>query len=388
MLSCPVCESPETLVLPAPHARRSMVSNGRVMAAALERAACGTCGHGFHARALTAEDRDQLYDESYDLGLHDAAADEARAANYASLITEFIDKNKPGYRRPGLSIVEYGCGSGVLLDRLAQRWHAAPSLGIEAASGLVEAAEARGLKNVEIRQGFAETVAASVTQHDLCLSVNVVEHALDPVLFLEACRTSTEPGGIIVTICPNGELPGTELLFRDHVSSFTAGSFATVAARAGLQVIASEALSGRHSGFSIHLLQRGPPSKLEGTTCAAGLAEQRLRYLLGWRELESAVLRGVGTRPFAIFGTGEFADLLHAYCPAITNRAQHYVVERPVQSMRDGRSVLDMAQFQEMPMLLLAAVHPRNWQLLRDRLGPDAHHLIHPYQFGTLGSDL
>ncbi|SMQ85528.1 Methyltransferase domain-containing protein [Devosia lucknowensis] len=364
-----------------------MASDGRVIAAALEKASCCACGHGFHARPLTSEDRDQLYDDSYDLGLHDVAADASRATDYAALITEFIDRHVPGYRLPGLSIVEYGCGSGALLNRLVQQWQAAPSLGIEAASGLVDAARMRGWQNVEIRQGFAEAAAASVPHYDLCLSVNVVEHALDPVSFLAVGKTSIGQDGLIVTICPNGDWPSTELLFRDHVSSFTTSSFAAVAEQAGLRVVTSAALSGRQSGFSIYLLQHGASPK-STNAAAAELAEKRLRYLEGWQELEGAVLKGVGTRPFVIFGTGEFADLLHAYCPRVTDRAQCYVVDRPVQSTRHGRDILDIVQFEEERILLLAAVHPRSWPLLCDRFGPDSDRLIHPYQFSSLRSEL
>lgn len=365
-----------------------MVSDGRVLAAALEKASCRACGYGFHSSPLTVDERDQLYDDSYDLGLQDAAADEARAVDYAEVVTTFIDQHVPGYRREGLSIIEFGCGTGALLDRLVQQWQAAPSLGIEAASGLVQAAQARIHHNMEVLEGFAESLSAPASPYDLCVSVNVVEHALDPVRFLAACKASVSGDGLIVTICPDGDQPSTELLFRDHVSSFSAASFALVAAKAGLRVLASTALVGRQSGFCIYLLRHQSDTESASVFATAELTDWRHRYLSGWQDLEEATLAGIADRPYAIFGLGEFANLVRAYCPRIADRAQCYVADRPVQSIRDGREVLDTAKFLLKPIVLLAAIHPRSWPLLQGQLRLDAEHLVHPYQFCSLRTQL
>lgn len=365
-----------------------MVSEGRVVDRPLKKSSCRVCGYGFHSEPITPSDRDAFYDETYDLGLRDVEADRRRAQDYARHIEAFLSRHT-AYPRSGMSIIEFGCGTGALLDCLTERWMAAQSLGIEPAAKLVQVAEARVGRNVAIQQGFAESKRAVGGSYDLCVSVNVIEHALDPVDFLSACAASLAEGGMIVTICPDGDCPNSELLFRDHVSSFSTTAFALVAARAGLRLIASAPLDGQQSGFKIFLLAPDKRVVANPDRSETQLSLQREGYLKGWQELEPAVLSAVGEREVAIFGIGEYADLLQAYCPGITDRARFYVVDNPIQSERGERKVIATGAFMEQSqMIALAAVHPRNWAALKQRFDAVADRFVHPYQFCSLRSRL
>jgi SAM-dependent methyltransferase len=383
-----VCLSSNVVRLALPHPTRSMSSEGRVIHRPLEKGSCNTCGYGFHNQPISARDRDAFYDEAYDLGLRDVEANRRRAKDYIRHIGSFLTKYTDFPRR-GASIVEFGCGTGALLDCMVEQWMAPRSLGIEPAEKLARIARAHVGRNVTIREGFAESGGATGESFDLCVSVNVIEHALDPAGFLAACGASIADDGIIITICPDGDYPDSELLFRDHVSSFSTTAFALAAAQAGLQLIASAPLACQQSGFKIFLLKSGKDSVARPDQTGEQLSQLRDGYMKGWRELEHAVLSGLRDGEFAIFGTGEYADLLHAYCPGITDRARFYIVDNPLQRERNGREVIATDAFlSQWRMKTLVAVHPRNWPMLRHRFEAIADRFFHPFQFCGLRSQL
>jgi hypothetical protein len=272
---------------------------------------------------------------------------------------------------------------------MVEQWMAPRSLGIEPAEKLARIARAHVGRNVTIREGFAESGGTTGESFDLCVSVNVIEHALDPAGFLAACGASIADDGIIITICPDGDYPDSELLFRDHVSSFSTTAFVLAAAQAGLQLIASAPLACQQSGFKIFLLKSGKDSAARPDQTVEQLSQLRDGYMKGWRELEHAVLSGLRDGEFAIFGTGEYADLLHAYCPGITDRARFYIVDNPLQRERNGREVIATDAFlSQWRMKTLVAVHPRNWPMLRHRFEAIADRFFHPFQFCGLRSQL
>ncbi|MHA6645995.1 class I SAM-dependent methyltransferase [Mesorhizobium sp. A623] len=332
--------------------------------------------------------RDAFYDDTYDLGLRDADADQRRAREYARHIEAFLAQH---FDRPprGMTIVEFGCGTGALLNCLVDQGIAVRGLGIEPAAKLAEAARTCAGRNIVIREGFAENGVVIGGSHDLCVSVNVIEHALDPVSFLAACRASITEEGMIVTICPDGDHPNSELLFQDHVSSFSTTALALVATRAELRLVASAPLTGQQSGFRIFLLQRGQGAVAEPRRSQEQLSRLRSGYLGGWGELEQAVLSVLGRREFGIFGAGEYADLLHAYCPEIIDQAKFFIVDTPVQREKNGRVVITVDEFlAQNSMAALAAVHPRNWSMLKQRFSAISDRFLHPYQFCNLRSQL
>ena len=115
-----------------------------------------------------------MYSDGYDLGLVDPAADAARAQGYADCMDESAVTLLGRPLRPG-SVVEFGAGTGALLEDLARRWQLREALGFEAASQLVASAGQRDQAQATIRQGYAEEALGEIAgRYDLCLSVNVL----------------------------------------------------------------------------------------------------------------------------------------------------------------------------------------------------------------------
>jgi len=98
----------------------------------------------------------------------------------------------------GLSLVDIGCGGGLLCEPM--RRLGATVTGIDAAAGNIEVAALHAGKQglaIDYRQSTAEALAAAGTQFDVVLALEIVEHVADPDLFLRSCSRLVKPGGLL-----------------------------------------------------------------------------------------------------------------------------------------------------------------------------------------------
>jgi SAM-dependent methyltransferase len=364
-----------------------MASDGRVYESPLQKMSCESCGHGFHQEPPSLEERERFYDDDYGVCLRAPVADRRRAEAYAAHIQSGLAAC--GFEiRPSMSVVEFGCGTGALLKLVADRWAVREAVGIEPAARLAEVARSDSGGIVEIRRSFAEGDTVDSGRHDIAVSVNVIEHSFDPVAFLAAKSRSIHDGGVVVIVCPDGNTANSELLFRDHLSSFSTASMMLAARQAGLQLVFHAALTGEQRGFQLFMLRRGEAQDVPLAPHTT-LADARDGYLTGWSDIEPAALGALADRDFAIFGIGEYADFLDAYCPELASKAKFYVVDAPLENERGGRPVISL-DAGDLPrgLVMLAAVNPRSWRALKDRLQDRPLELLHPYQFTSLRAEL
>jgi 2-polyprenyl-3-methyl-5-hydroxy-6-metoxy-1,4-benzoquinol methylase len=161
------------------------------------------------------------------------------------------------------SVLELACNSGLLLEKFHRKGF--PCVGVDPAKNLRPLAKARGLLtlteywNTETalkltgewdalpeaeRAGLERSPhfaswGAEGRKYDLILAMHVLPHVPDPREFLMACRISLAPGGRIwvqTSQCDmfrNGEY---DVFYHEHVSHFTAHSFARLAEGCGLRV--------------------------------------------------------------------------------------------------------------------------------------------------------
>lgn len=386
-LACPVCGSQSVAQLTVPNKTRSMFSDGRVSDAPLDKCSCKSCGHGFLTTTLGSTRLGEVYDDDYNLGLRTPDADRQRAAGYCEEISQVLARFGFNAGR-GISVVEFGSGTGALLAEISSRWPIIYGLGIEPARKLVEVALGQLPEQIEIRQGFVDANTRLGQTYDLCISVNVIEHTPDPVEFLSACRTVTNADSLIAIICPDGEAPYSELLFADHISSFSVQSFALIASKAGLSVAHTASLTAARLGFRIFVLRHGRAEvEPRGAEHYKLLSEERDQYLLGWSELENEAIAALDKLPFGIFGVGEYADLLASYCPYLVQQALFYVVDNPQFQFHRGLPVVSTERFlSDEARIGIAAVNPRSWSQIKQRLRTSR--LIHPYEFTRLRTKL
>jgi SAM-dependent methyltransferase len=360
-----------------------MISDGAVVWKQLKRSTCLECGHGFHVEALTEQDVIEIYNDDYSIGLRDPSAEVARSVEYDRQLRGFLELQLNGDVNFS-KIVEFGCGSGSLLNRLTANLDAQIGVGVEPSAKVAAYAQSIADERVSIQLGYAEQFSDLVQRATLCVSVNVIEHALDPISFLQACARTIDETGKILIVCPDSETVGSELLFYDHVSNFTAKSLSTIAAKAGLTVIANAPLLGPLSGFRIYLLRGGSEQFTTQICDFTSLADEREDYLGTWSKIDGAIGQLLSGQEYAVFGAGEYCDLLHAYSPSVIDEAMFFVTDWPIIGSLFNKPVISTEEFlKSTPIPLIAAVNERNWEVLHKRSELTAILLIHPLELAS-----
>lgn len=99
----------------------------------------------------------------------------------------------------GLSLVDIGCGGGLVAEPLARL--GAAVTGIDASERNIGVAklhaEQSGL-GIDYRATTAEDLAASGALYDVVLALEIVEHVADVPFFLAECAKMVRPGGLMI----------------------------------------------------------------------------------------------------------------------------------------------------------------------------------------------
>lgn len=114
--------------------------------------------------------------------------------------TRPVDKKKVAFLQAhipaGASILELGCGQGLILDHLTGH----DRLGVEISPD--EASVASG-KGHDVCLGHAGRFTAGRT-FDVVIASEVIEHMLEPQSLLENAARHLRPGGVLLLTTPNG----------------------------------------------------------------------------------------------------------------------------------------------------------------------------------------
>lgn len=106
-----------------------------------------------------------------------------------------------------LTLVDIGCGGGVLSEPLARL--GAQVTGLDPAPTNIAVArghaEAGGL-SIDYRQQTIEALVAEGARYDIVLAMEVVEHVADVEAFVSACCAAVKPGGLLVMATLNRTL--------------------------------------------------------------------------------------------------------------------------------------------------------------------------------------
>ena len=341
-----------------------MTSDWRVLPAPLDKIACRGCG-------LVARRDDRLgpslYAEGYTLYAHapGAAFERARQAQYAGWIAEAAAAHSRGAPR---RILDVGCGNGSLLLALAATWPTADLIGCDPSADALAHADGR----LRVRQGTSATLAAR--EADLVVAVNVIEHTRDPIAFLADLRRACVPGGLSVIVCPDGARPGLELLFADHLYSFSASHLRAMAVRAGFSALAT--LPAPPALGTFQMLVASASAAAGATVVHSAFAdpgvlnESRADWLRRWQALDGALAARLPA-PVVCFGVGEAAGLLRAYAPRTWARIRACTADRqaldPASPDFGGLPIVPLDTLPRSTSLLVG-VRPTDQATVRDRL--------------------
>ena len=365
--TCPICRSPSVYSLPVPCPGRAILSDGRVLAKDLAKYGCRQCGATFHPSPPTEVEVDAFYDTDYLLPTSSPASDQARAFRYAAWIGTAVGSLSKA------RVLETGCGSGALLRALADQYPGMRGVGLDPAAVPEGTASPAPLS---FRRGRIGDLPADDVRFDLVYAVNVVEHVSQRERFLTDIAGRMNKGGRIVLICPTAEPPNLELLFFDHLTTFTGPALAIVAGRSGLTIAAHHAAPPGVGDFQLTVLrsaQDEPEHPLQSID--PGLEERRIRYLKAWCDLERRLeILTSGAVALRMFGAAQTAALLRAYAPAIWERVELLTLDPPLENWPLDRKIVPYDRLAPDPARpVVLAVPPESQQAVTARLRRDGH---------------
>lgn len=241
---CPICSSVKSeVIFEAPS---SITTDRQFLRLPIESRLCIVCGATYDAKGARTNAQ-QFYAESYDLHSESALSEfqvhmTSNSKGESDSILEFISNNIP-LKNSG-SMLEVGCGKGVLLGKFMKSY---PNWNVSAIEPSSNAAEyfRKALPSVNFFEGVLGDSPFANKEYDFVATSGVLEHVPDPLEFLREIRNCMKPGGFAYIGVPNFKVKPDDLLVFDHLTQFTCESLNFIYQRVGLKLHSRDARDDR-----------------------------------------------------------------------------------------------------------------------------------------------
>lgn len=208
---------------------------------------CSSCGQGQTSPLLKDEELSPLYGDYYPRRVIDVDALVRQVGN-PSAPDEIRKRRRSGtdnqgqyLAKPGMTVLDYGCGAGVSLMEAAAL--GADAYGIEADPNVRQVVDALRLR---IHIGTLDDFPHRDVKFDLIVLNQVLEHIPDPTKLLARLSGMLKPGGRLVLAVPNAKSVFARFFKRVwinwhipyHLHHFNAKSMRLFLERCGWRVVA------------------------------------------------------------------------------------------------------------------------------------------------------
>jgi SAM-dependent methyltransferase len=270
------------------------------------------------------------------------------------------------------SVLDVGCGGGLLLDALRRIRSSVEYAGID--PSLENSALARA-RCFLVATGFTPGTKPPGDRYDLVLTANVMSHITDPLGFLRALAGMSASDGRVVIYSHDGCEPGADHLWADVEFSFCREHIGALGASIGLELSKAVQVAPPQGQLDKHVLvfrhsQSPAPVAPLGVVQRDRLLEGRRRYFKAWRQLSDqlATRARQARRPVLNFGASFWSMLLAAYCPEYWESVEACVVDEGGDSFL-GKPVIatEAIESHRQPLIVLG-VNPTSQDALAQRL--------------------
>jgi SAM-dependent methyltransferase len=212
----------------------SVSTDRQIFEVPVENRFCESCGAVWNEGGARI-DTPRFYAEQYDL-LGDSALSEFQvhveggARGESDAILEFLERTP--FAEQG-SILEIGCGKGVLLGKFLKNHPGWSASAVEPSLNATDYFK-KILPEVAIHEGPFETAPFRDRKFDFIAVSGVMEHVPRPVEFLALVADALAPGGRAYIGVPNFVVKPDDLLVFDHLTHFTPDTLDELYRRVGL----------------------------------------------------------------------------------------------------------------------------------------------------------
>ena len=347
-----------------------MTGDQRIGAGNLKKIQCDLCGVGANADEFSEAEIETLYGFDYELNTYGREEHlfftNDGAISRSQVFYEWISPHIP---QSANSLLEVGCGEGMLLSKIAEH---NPNIRCQGVDGSKKAIELARKKGLNVVQGLIHGQQDQLPRVDCLMLINVIEHIEDLTGVFTVLRNALRDQGRIIFCLPIQDYGGYDIVFAEHVWHFTTTQFMRLVQINGLEVLHQDSEHPINHGIGLFVCKKAvqPLVPLPITDERFVLQES----LKKWRTVFNQVNESLSKYKYqsiAVFGSGEVFTLLLAFTHLGKIEIKFIVDETKSKqgSEKHGIQIVGLEElFVQNPSLLVVTTNPKYNDLIKKKI--------------------